>query len=675
MTGSLPSYITTVIRITALLGALLLLVFPGMWRCRIEAASPVAIAGQVLDAGTGAPLSEANITISDSLGTFCDAEGRFSLNVLPGTYQVTVSIVGYSQMVQEIRVPDGGLEDLVFRLEVELLPMDETVVERLKMRLPVFTDVTREAGIDFEHIYGESPLRNILQTTGSGVCFFDYDGDHFQDFYLVNEGYLDREAAEQPTNALYRNNGDGTFTDVTVTAGVGDTGYGMGCATADYDNDGDMDLFVTNYGPNALYRNEADGTFSDVSEQAGLADSSWSVGTGWADYDNDGYLDLFVGNYLEFEPWAPTVRNLVSLGEGYRMYPGPRDYEGQPDRLYRNRGDGTFTDVSEQVGLNPLVAKAMGCGFGDYDSDGDMDLFVSNDRTPNHLYRNDEGRFTEVALWAGVAYDEAGHESGAMSVNFADYDNDGRMDLFVTNFIFEYNSLWRYLGGDSFADVTLEADLAMGTFSYVAWGGIVFDYDNDGYLDIYVANGHVHENIDVLSEGFTFAQPNQLFHSDGDGTFTEVSSRSGSHFIDSQVSRGVAYADYDNDGDLDILVNNLGDRPNLLRNDGGNRENWLAVHPIGGASNRNAIGSRVWVRAGQLEMMREVHSGSSYLSQDDMRLFFGLGSHRRVDSLRIRWPSGRIDSLENIAANRLLILREGEGHVEYPSPSADSRPN
>ena len=653
-----------VIRVVVLFVALAALGFPDLWRCRLEAATPGLISGQVLDAGTGAPLPGANISIADSLGASCDAQGRFSLRVQPGVYQATASIVGYSEKIAEIRVPAGGLDGLVFRLEVEALVMDETVIERLSRRLPVFTDVTREAGIDFKHVYGDSPLRNILQTTGSGVCFFDYDGDGFQDLYLVNEGYPGAEEAEQPTNILYRNRGDGTFTDATAASGAGDAGYGMGCTCADYDNDGDLDLFVTNYGPNSLYRNEADGTFTEVGIQAGVADSSWSVGSGWADYDNDGDLDLFVGNYLSFALWAPTVRNLVSLGEGYRMYPGPRDYEGQPDRFYRNNGDGTFTDVSEQVGLNPRVAKAMGCGFGDYDSDGDMDLFVSNDRTPNHLYRNDGGRFTEVGLWAGVAYDEAGHESGAMSVNFADYDNDGLMDLFVTNFIFEYNSLWRYVGGDSFADVTLEADLAASTFSYVAWGGMVFDYDNDGYLDIYVANGHVHENIDVLSEGFTFAQPNQLFHSDGDGTFTEVSSRSGAHFIGSQVSRGVAHADYDNDGDLDILVNNLGDRPNLLRNDGGNRENWLAVHPIGSTSNRSAVGARVWVRAGQLEMMREVHSGSSYLSQDDMRLYFGLGGRLKVDSLRIRWPSGRIDSLENIEINRLLILREGEGGAE-----------
>jgi len=369
------------------------------------------------------------------------------------------------------------------------------------------------------------------------------------------------------------------------------------------------------------------------------------------------------------------VRSLVSMGEGYRVYPGPRDYKAQPDAFFRNEGDGTFTDVSEEVGLNPRVFKAMGCGFGDYDSDGDMDLFVSNDRTPNQLYRNDGGHFAEVALWAGVAFDEAGHESGAMSVNFGDYDNDGRMDLFVTNFIFEYSSLWRYVGGDTFEDVTLEAGLAMGTYSYVAWGGLVLDYDNDGYLDIYIANGHVHENIDVLSEGFTFAQPNQLFHSNGDGTFTDVSVLSGSHFLKPQVSRGVAYADYDNDSDLDILVLNLGDTVNLLRNDGGNRENWLVLNLVGSASNRDAIGARVWVTAGELEMMREVHSGSSYLSQDDMRLFFGLGGHRKVDRMRIRWPSGRIDTLENVAANRLLILREGERHVEYSSLSIRTRLN
>ena len=629
-----------------------------------EAASAATISGRVLDAKTGAPLLGANVSISDSLGTFCDAEGRFRLLVQPGAYEVTVSIIGYVEARQEIHVPAAGLQDLLFRLEAQFLPMDETIVEKLKVRLPRFTDVAAQAGIDFKHVYGEGKLMNILQSTGTGACFFDFDGDDFQDLYLVNGAILEREDAVQPTNALYRNNGDGTFADVSRQAGVADSGYGTGCAAADYDNDGDMDLYVTNYGPNRLYRNEGKGTFVDVSHQAGVADSLWGVGTGWADYDNDGFVDLFVGNYLEFDPRQPSVRSLVSLGEGFRMYPGPRDFEAQPDRLYRNEGDGTFADVGGQVGLNQQVGKAMGSGFGDYDSDGDMDIFVANDRTPNQLYRNDGGVFTDVALWAGVAYDEAGHESGAMSVNFADYDNDGLMDLFVTDFIFEYNSLWRYLGDDMFEDMTAEAGLATDAFSYVAWGAVLSDFDNDGYLDIFIANGHVHENIDILSEGFTFAQRNQLFHNDGDGTFTDVSTLSGSHFLTPQVSRGVACADYDNDGDTDIVVLNLNDSVNLLRNDGGNRENWLVVRLIGSISNRNAIGARVRVTAGELEMMREVHSGSSYMSQNDMRLFFGLGGHSEVDRIHITWPSGRTELLEDIAANRRLTVVEGGEQTE-----------
>jgi hypothetical protein len=633
--------------------ALGLMAFPAL------AATPVTISGRVLDAVSQSPLAGANIALSDTLGIFCDAGGRFRLEALPGVYELTVTMVGYTEIRKRLRVPTAGLRDLVFHLRSQALPMAETIVEKRQLQLPVFTDVTEQSGIDFMHVYGEGHLQTILQTTGAGVCFFDYDGDGFEDLYLVNGYALDAADDERSTNALYRNGGDGTFADLTAVAGVGDDRFGMGCAAADYDGDGDLDLYVTNYGPNLLYRNEGDGTFADVALQAGVDDSAWSVGTAWADYDGDGDLDLFVGNYLDFDLESPSARSLVSLREGFRLYPGPRDYDGLPDVLYRNEGDGTFADISAEVGLNPHLGKAMGCGFGDYDNDGDQDLFVANDRTPNQLYRNDGGAFADVALWAGVAYNEAGNESGAMAVDFGDYDNDGLLDLLVTDFIFEYNALYRNGGDGSFVDMSVGAGLAAPSFSMVAWGASFFDYDNDGYLDIFVANGHVHENIDVLSESLTFEEPNQLFHNEGDGTFADVSTRSGAHFLGAQVSRGVAFADYDNDGDIDILVLNVGAAPNLLRNDGGNRENWLGVRLIGAGSNRDAIGGRVQVATGSLAMVREVHSGSSYLSQNDLRLFFGLGGRDVAERIRIRWPGGQMDELENIPANQMLLIKAG----------------
>jgi hypothetical protein len=627
--------------------------------CAVLAGSPVLAAvfsGHVLDAQSDQPLPAANVSLNDSLGTACDAEGQFYLDVPPGAYQLTVSMIGYHNMLERIEVPEAGHRQQVYRLAVQVLEMEGVVVVKRRPTLPVFSEVAEAAGIHFEHTYGEGPLKNILQTTGAGACFFDADGDGDQDLYLVN-GYGSEQAPEaRSTNALYRNDGDGLFTDITASSGTGDRGFGMGCAAADYDGDDDVDLYVTNYGPNVLYRNESDVRFTDVGGRAGVDHPDWSVGAAWADYDLDGDLDLFVGNYLDFSLEESVARNLVSLREGFRLYPGPRDYGAQPDVLYRNDGDGIFADVSSEAGINQSLGKAMGCGFADYDDDGDPDLFVANDRTPNHLYRNDGGQFSEIGLWAGVAYNESGNESGAMAVDFGDYDNDGLLDLLVTDFIFEYNALYRNRGDGGFDDVSVRAQLALPSFGLVAWGAALFDYDNDGYLDLFVANGHVHENIDILTEGLSFEEPNQLFHNEGDGRFTDVSRKSGPHFLEPKVSRGVATADYDNDGDVDVLVVNAGHRPDLLRNDGGNDEHWLGLQLVGSGDNGGAIGARVRVLAGSLNMMREVHSGSSYLSQNDTRLFFGLGGYEQAERVHIRWPGGREQELKNVAADQMLSV-------------------
>ena len=655
MTGYSHSCITTALKAVVV-------AFLALGLARSAAASPIS--GEVVDAASGISLAGANVALAETLGTFCDARGRFQLSAPPGSYALEITMVGYESLRRELLVPEEGLRGAIFRLRSLAIPLDETVVEGPRPRLPQFVDVTAEAGIDFEHFYGEGPLESILESSGAGVCFCDFVGDGGADIYLVNGALLEGEVENGPTNALYRNEGDGRFTDVTAAAGVGDIGYGMGCAGADYDNDGDLDIYVTNYGPNALYRNEGNGRFTDVGVQAGVANPLWSVCASWADFDNDGFLDLFVGNYLEFEADYAAARSLVSLREGYRYYPGPRDYESQPDVLYRNRGDGSFEDISDRAGLNPQLGKGMGCSSSDFDGDGDMDLVIGNDRTPNQLYRNDgNGRFTEMALWAGVAYDEAGHESGAMAPDFGDFDNDGLIDLFVTNFSFEYNTLYRNRGEEIFDDVTVEAGIAAPSYRYVGWGTGFLDYDNDGWLDIFVANGDVHEDMDIFSESVTFEQPDQLFHNEGDGSFTEVSAESGPHFLESRVGRGAAFADYDGDGDLDILILNAGGAVSLLRNDGGNREHWLALELVGRSGNRDGIGARVEVEAGSLRMVREVRSGASYLSQHEMRIFFGLGGRDRAEKVLIRWPGGGLDSLENIAANRLLIVTEGAGYT------------
>jgi hypothetical protein len=632
----------------------------------VLAASPalaVPFAGQVLDGSNDQALAAANVSLNDSLGTFCDTEGQFDLDVLPGTYDLTVSMIGYRRWSERIEIPREGLRGQVYRLAVQVLEMDEVGIVKLRPRLPVFADVTRQAGILFEHTYGEGSLRNILQTTGAGACFFDADGDGDQDLYLVNGYDLAGAPEERAANAFYTNRGGGSFAPATTASGTGDRGFGMGCAAADYDADGDVDLYVTNYGANVLYQNQGAGRFTNVGAQAGVDHADWSVGVAWSDVDVDGDLDLFVGNYLDFDLEQVAARNLVSLREGFRLYPGPRDYGAQADVLYQNQGNGVFADVSDEVGLNPNLGKAMGCGFADYDNDGDPDLFVANDRTPNHLYRNDGEKFTEIGLWAGVAYNESGAESGAMAVEFGDYDNDGRLDLLVTDFIFEYNALYHNESDDSFSDVSVQAELALPSFGFVAWGAGLFDYDNDGYLDLFVANGHVHENIDILTEGLAFEEPNQLFHNEGDGRFADVSLQSGPHFGDARVSRGVAVADYDDDGDQDILVMNAGAAPALLRNDGGNREHWLGLRLVGRGDNRDAIGARVQVETGTLSMIREVHSGSSYLSQSDTRLFFGLGGNERVERVHIRWPGGGTQELLDLAADQMLTVAAAEAET------------
>ena len=529
-----------------------------------------------------------------------------------------------------------------------------------------FAATTKQAGIHFEHHDGRSGRRYFIEPLGAGAAFFDYNNDGFQDIYFVNGADLPGMTSnEPPRNALYHNNGDGTFTDVTEAAGVGDTGYGMGCTVGDYNNDGFSDLYVTNFGPNVLYHNNGDGTFTDVTDLVGTGDARLGTGCAFADYDNDGFLDLYVTNYVQY-----TLKSdKVCTNKGVRTYCDPRLYAGELDILYHNSGDGTFTDVTEAAGFSKATGRGLAVVFGDYDDDGDVDLYIANDADQNFLYRNNgDGTFSDVSLIAGVGLSEDGEAENGMGVDFGDYNNEGRLDLVVTNFQGQTNTVYRNEGNGLFSDRSYASKIGVVSLPYLAWGVSFFDYDNDGYQDLFIANGHLQENVREFDPIGFYEQPNLLFRNNRDGTFDEVGMGSGQGSVGEdvilppleRVSRGAAFADYDNDGDLDLLVTNLRASPDLLRNDGENRNAWLILKLVGTRSNRDAIGARVKVRTGKATQIREVRSGSSYLSQNDMRLHFGLGRYKQVDLIQIRWPSGLHERLEKIQANQILTLIEGK---------------
>jgi enediyne biosynthesis protein E4 len=516
---------------------------------------------------------------------------------------------------------------------------------------PTFTDVTKEANIDFVHCFGDKVISSILEATGSGCAFLDYDQDGFIDLFVVSGGYLegisDPESTckdKKPTDRLFRNRGDGTFEDVTEKAGVGGTGYGMGAAVGDYNNNGYPDIFVTNYEKNILYRNNGDGTFTDVTEQAGVGKSLWSVGAVWFDYDRDGYLDLFVGNYLDFDPE-------YRLYYEADVYPGPLAYPGQPDFLYRNNGDGTFTNVSEKAGITK-IGRAMGVLAADYNDDGWPDIFVANDAMENYLYRNKgDGTFEEVALESGVAFGQHGNSAASMGGDFGDFDGDGKLDLLVPDMTF--NALYKNLGDGLFDDVSGSIGVGAASAQFWSWGGDFLDYDNDGRLDILIVNGDGHR----LSE----KQEHLLMRNtlvNGQRIFVDASRQAGEYFDIPTVARGLCVGDYDNDGDLDFFVLNIDGPSNLLRNDGGNRNNWLNIRLVGTKSNRDGVGARVVVRSGDLVQTEEKQSASSYLSQNDPRLHFGFGKRDKIDEIVIRWPSGIIQKLTDVKVNQFLTVVE-----------------
>ena len=524
-----------------------------------------------------------------------------------------------------------------------------------------FIDVTQEAGIHWRHVDGRSGQKYFMETLGSGAAFFDYDADNDPDLYFVNGAPLPGYHAEQiPTNCLYENNGDGTFTDVTESAGVGDIGYGHGCAVGDYNNDGTLDVYVTNYGTNRLYRNNGDGTFTDVAEEAGVAEPRWSTSCAFADYDRDGHLDLYVVNYIVFSidknPWCGLKE------KGIRAYCEPDNFPAQADTLFRNNGDGTFTDVTKSAGIYNTTGKGLGVVWGDYNNDGTPDIYVANDSTENLFYRNNgDGTFAEVGFMIGVALSEDGAAENGMGTTFGDWNNDGWLDLTVTNYAQQTNTLYHNDGDGFFTDTTAMTKTGQITYPYLGWATAFIDYDNDGYGDLFVANGHLHENLSELGQEGTYGQRNLLFQNQHDGTFTEVSDSLGPGMKLADVSRGATFADYDLDGDIDIVVTNSNAPPRLLRNEGGNQNNWLQIRLIAKHGSSDAIGTRVKVMTGQLTQTREVRSGDGYLSQPELKLHFGIGAPEHVDSIEVRWRSGAQQRVEGVPVNQVITLEENDG--------------
>lgn len=506
-----------------------------------------------------------------------------------------------------------------------------------------FVDVTEEAGIHFKHA-GGIDLRVVPALVGSGAAWCDYDNNGTLDLYIVNSTAVRPEADTiLPKNALYRNNGDGTFTDVTDFAGVGDTGWGMGCAFADYDNDGDADLYVTNYKANVFYQNKGDGTFKRFTSGAGgIGHVGFGSGISWGDYNNDGFLELYIGNYIEY----------TKVPQGDEVF-FPYDFFGQTNVLYLNKGDGEFIDVTDVSKINGGFHLTLGVAAADYDDDGDLDIYLANDSDQNILYRND-GEMTFMNTNQPDARSRTGDIRGGMGIAWGDYDNDGGLDLFVTNWLDENNVLYKNNGDGTFTDVSSRSGVFESGLGKTCWGAVFFDMDNDTDLDLFFSAGHIDP-----ATWENHGQPDVLLRNNGDGTFTDISEQVGLTELDSPgVGRGVAAADYDGDGDVDLFVVNSGEKPRLLRNDGGNKHNWIHIKTVGVESNRDGIGTRIKVITGNTEQIREVNAGSSYLSQNSSEVEFGLGNHNNIDTIIIEWTSGITQTLKNLPVNQKLIVIE-----------------
>jgi len=533
-------------------------------------------------------------------------------------------------------------------------------------------DVTKETGIAFRHTDGSSGRRYIVETVASGVATFDYDGDGLTDIYFLNGAPLGGASVQgpPPRNALYRNLGHFRFEEVTDGAGVGDTGFGLGVAVGDYDNDGRSDLYVSNFGPKILYHNNRDGTFTDVTKRAGVADDHRvGAGTCFLDIDGDGDLDLYVANYVDFsyDTYAPKVY------DGIHVYRSPTEYAGQPHTLFRNNGDGTFSDVSATSGIAGHPAPGMGVICADYDDDGDTDIFVLNDVFGNFCFRNDgKGKFEEVGLLNGFKYNGSGMELGSMGIDCADYDHDGHLDFFQTSYQAEHVVLFHSRGHGLLEDVTVQAGAGQGTVNNVKWGCAFVDFDNDGHKDLFIGLGHLQDNVELFDKTTSYEAKPVLLRNAGNGKFVDVSDSAGPGLQVKTVARGVAFDDLDNDGRVDVVILSSRRPPVILRNESETGNHWLQVQLRGVKTNRDGVGARVKVTAGDLAQIDEVHSGRGYQSHWGSRLHFGLGRRDRIDRIEVRWIGGGVDVVENVPVDQRVTIVEGS--PEASPPAAIRRP-
>ena len=537
-----------------------------------------------------------------------------------------------------------------------------------------YTDVRESAKINFQQDSTQTEEKYYLETMGTGVAWIDYDQDGLMDLYFVQSGATDLYKPSRPLrSALYHNNGDGSFTDVTEKAGVGGDGhYGQGVAVGDFDNDGYPDLYVTGFGRAILYHNNGNGTFTDVTSKAGVADEGgWSTSAGWFDYDKDGWLDLVVTNYIEWNP-----KNNLWCGErrpGYRSYCHPGNYKGQHIKLYHNNHDGTFTDVSDASGVGKPEAKGMGVVLADFNNDGWTDIAIANDSWPNFLFINKKnGTFEDVSLVSGLAASEDGRYEAGMGIDAADVDGDGWMDVYVTHLDFELNRLYRNSQDGTFTDETYRSRIGNKAVLLSGVACKFLDYDNDGWNDILQLNGAMLDNISLYHGEVSYKEPLLMYRNAGKGEFDKVSDSLGPDFVRPIVGRGLATADYDNDGDIDIVTNNRADFPSLLRNDGGNTNNWLTVLLVGTKSNRDGIGASAKLTSEGFVQVEQAKGGMSYMSASDPRIHFGLGKRAKIASLEITWPSGQIDRLTNVAINQIITVKEGAGIIPRQFPRIPS---
>lgn len=536
-------------------------------------------------------------------------------------------------------------------------------------KIPQLTDIYAKTGINFVHTSAPEK-KYIVESMSGGVLLIDYDRDGFLDIYFTNAPTVEMALKnEKAKSLLYHNNGNGTFTDVTDKAGVGFPGYAMGGAVADYNNDGLPDMYITCLGGNVLYKNNGDGTFSNVAKQAGVEDGRWSAGATFGDYDGDGFLDLFVANYVDFK-----LNDLPGFGSlptckfrGIDVQCGPRGLKGGGDSFFHNNGNGTFTEISKQLGMDDSQGfYGMQPVSSDFGNTGKLDIYVANDSTPNFFYRNDgKGKFTDEGLITGTAVSGDGSEQGSMGVAVGDYLHTGKFAIYVTNFVDEYNTLYRNNGNYDFTDVSFNAKVAQPSRPYVGWGTGFFDLDNDTWLDLFAVNGHVYPQMDQISSGARYKQNKLLFINQGDATFCNASTLGGAALTEMRVSRGAAFGDLDNDGQIDIVVGDLDASPMILKNEGDKTNHWVTLELGAKEGNLLAIGAKIKLTTGNIAQTEEIRSGSSYLSQNDLRVHFGLGKATKIDSIEIRWNSGKVETIKDVEVDKFHAILEGEGIVPF----------